>query len=380
MKNKEFQAKELFSRYGIPVSKSIICNNVDETLRAYQQLTHPKAAMIAQAIDAGKKGRIVKIVHSADEVKEQAKILFATRINGFPVTKILVGEVLNIFSEYYLSLVADWKAKSALLMLSPEGGNNIREIERKYPGKIYRFTIDNAWGITDQLAKQAASTLFNNEELAHQIVHIIRQAYKLFIENDTCLVEINSLALTSGGKLIAADARVDTNHSVLYLHPDMGLISNANEEDKIEAEARMKGFGYIHFDGEIACVVNGQGLIMNTMEMIKHSGANSANYLDIGSCIHPDKIAEAMQFLCKDRKTKAILFNIFGGLICCEEVARNFLIAFRNIQTELPVVFLLRGTNEREGRQILRDGPFQVADNMEHAIRMTVEKTNPYYF
>lgn len=380
MKIQEHQTKELFSRYGVPTDKCVICNNVEEALYAYRQLPKQDAVLIAQVPGGGKKTRSIKYIHSEEELQKQANAFLHSQINGLPVTRLLVGEVISVFSEYYLSLVADRKSKSALLVLSPEGGTNLDEIMHNAPGKIYRFSIDNAWGMTTHLAKQAASTLFSDALLVEKMMYIIKQLYKLFVDNDACLVEINSLALTTGGELIVIDARIDMNDNVLYLHPDMGLLSNPVEEEKKEAEARTKGFSYVHLDGDIACVVNGSGIIPNTLEMMRLAGGRPASFLDIGACTNPDKIIDAMRFLFQDKQIKVVLVYIFGGLACCVDAAKNLLSAFSSIKMELPVIVHLRGTNEKEGRSILRGGPFQIADTMEQAIRMAVDKTIPDSF
>lgn len=375
MKIHEYQAKELFSRYGIPVDKGLLCTSPEEALAAYRQLGLKDAVIKAQVLTGGRgKAGGIQVVHSEEELLQQVKAVLGMNIKGFPVSRVLIGEAVDILSEYYLSLVIDRNTKSVLLMLSPEGGIDIEEVSRNSPEKIFRFPVNSAWGIPDFLARQAAFLLFDDMRLVQQATEIIRNLYRLFVEKGASLAEINPLIMNREGKLIAIDAKVNFDKNALYRHPELAQLATENEEEKKEQEARSKGFSYVHLDGNIGCMVNGAGLAMATMDMIELYGGKPANFLDIGGSSNPNKIIEAMKFLMEDKQIKVVLINIFGGITRCDDVAKGLLQAFQTIQTDLPIVVRLTGTNEEEGRKLLQGGPFIIAETMEEATQMAVEK------
>lgn len=377
MKIHEYQAKELLSHSGIPVDKGFLCYNIDEALKVYKLLPTKDVIIKAQVLIGGRgKAGGVKIVHSEEEYKDRVSEILNMSIKGFPVKKILVGEVVDIASEYYLSLAIDREAKSVLLMLSSEGGMDIEEVSRKTPEKIHRFLIDSAWGVTDFQARRAAFRLFENFSLVQQAADIIKQLYKLMKATDASLVEINPLVLTADSKLMAIDAKINFDDNALYRHPDITQLAEMNEEEKKEQEAKRKGFSYVHLTGDIGCMVNGAGLAMATMDMIELYGGKPANFLDIGGSSNSTKIVEAMKLLLADEQIKVVLVNIFGGITRCDDVARGLLDAFSMIRTDIPVIVRLTGTNEQEGRRILQDGPFTIAETMEQATRLAVERVN----
>ena len=377
MKIHEYQAKELLSRYGIPVDKGFLCTNMDEALKVYSQLPTKSAIIKAQVLTGGRgKAGGVKIVHSEEVYKQRVNDILNMDIKGLPVKKILVGEVVNIASEYYLSLVIDRETKSVLLMLSSEGGMDIEDVSRTKSEKIHRFLIDSPWGVTDFLARRAAFKLFDNLALVQQTADIIKQLYRLLIATDASLIEINPLVLTVEGKLVAIDAKINFDNNALYRHPDIAQLAETNEEEKKEQEAKAKGFSYVHLTGDIGCMVNGAGLAMATMDMIELYGGKPANFLDIGGSSNSSKIVEAMKLLLADKQIQVVLVNIFGGITRCDDVARGLLDAFSTIRTDVPVVVRLTGTNEQEGRKILEGGPFHIAETMEQATRLAVEKVN----
>lgn len=374
MKIHEYQAKQLFSTYGIPVEAYILCHTTDEALSAYKQLGIDKVVVKAQVLTGGRgKAGGVKLAKSADDVLQYSKTILGMDIKGFEVEKVIVSQAVNIGSEYYVSFVIDRNTKSVILMMSAEGGMDIEEVAAHTPEKIHRFSIDPLIGIPDYLARRFAFAMFENIEHVNKFMPIIQNLYKLFIEKDASLAEINPLVLTHEGNLIAIDAKMTFDDNALYRQPEIHALFEPTEEEKVEAMAKEKGFSYVHMDGEIGCMVNGAGLAMATMDMIKLYGGTPANFLDIGGSSNPNKVIDAMTLLLKDPKVKVVLINIFGGITRCDDVAMGLLKAFEQIQTNTPVIVRLTGTNEKEGREALKNTRFKVAETMSEATRMAVE-------
>lgn len=373
MKIHEYQAKELFTRSAIPVDKSILCHSVAEALDAYDQLGLPKVVIKAQVLTGGRgKAGGVKIAQSREDVEKYAGDIIGMKIKDFTVDRILVGEAISIASEYYMSLVIDRNTKSVLLMLSSEGGMDIEEVARETPERISRFVIDSSIGIPDFLARRAAFTLFDDLKLVTQASDIIRKLYTLFIETDASLAEINPLVLTKEGGLMAIDAKMTFDDNAAYRQPDIRALFEPTEEEKKEALAKSKGFSYVSLDGNIGCMVNGAGLAMATMDMIELYGGTPANFLDIGGSSNPTKVIDAMHLLLDDLRVKVVLINIFGGITRCDDVAKGLIEAFKQIDTKIPVVIRLTGTNEKEGLALLRDSEFHVAGTMDGATEIAV--------
>lgn len=374
MKIHEFQAKKIFSDYGIPIERHIVCSTPQEVVAAFSQLGKEKVVIKAQVLTGGRgKAGGVKLAGNAEEALQHAEHILGMTIKDYPVTRIIVSEAVNIHLEYYISFVIDRNARSVVLMLSAEGGMDIEEVARQTPEKIFHFRIDPLVGIPDYLARRYAFTLFGNTSQVNQLSGIVQHMYRLFIEKDASLVEINPLVMTQEGALMAIDAKMTFDDNALYRQPQILTLFEATEEEKIEVQAKEKGFSYVHMGGEIGCMVNGAGLAMATMDMIKLYGGDPANFLDIGGSSNPGKVIEAMTLLLKDPKVKVVLINIFGGITRCDDVAYGLLKAFEQIENDLPVIVRLTGTNEKEGRDLLRNTRFKVAETMSEATLMAVE-------
>lgn len=379
MKIHEYQAKQLFSAYGIPVEEYVLCHTADEVQAAYKKVGTEKVVVKAQVLTGGRgKAGGVKLAKNADEALQYSKAILGMDIKGFEVTKIILSQAVNIGSEYYVSFAIDRNTKSVILMMSAEGGMDIEEVAKETPEKIHRFAIDPLVGIPDYLARRFAFALFEDVEQVNQFVPIVQKLYKLFVEKDASLAEINPLVLTHEGKLVAIDAKMTFDDNALYRQPEIHALFEPTEEEKVEAYAKEKGFSYVHMDGEIGCMVNGAGLAMATMDMIKLYGGDPANFLDIGGSSNPTKVIDAMTLLVKDPKVKVVLINIFGGITRCDDVATGLLKAFEQIKTDIPVVVRLTGTNEKEGRQALQNTRFKVAETMSEATRMAVELSHKH--
>ncbi|MDD2244708.1 MAG: ADP-forming succinate--CoA ligase subunit beta [Dysgonamonadaceae bacterium] len=379
MKIHEYQAKELFANYGIQVDQSVLCRSVDDAVKAYSQLDSQKVIVKAQ-VHSGGRGKVggVKLANDEIELRKHASNILGMNIKGYTVDRILVGQAINISKEYYVSYVIDRNSKSTILMLSKEGGMEIEEVARISPEKIHKFVIDPSIGVPDYLAREAAFKLFDDLNLVRQAATIFQKLYKLFVDTDASLAEINPLVLTQEGNIIAIDAKMTFDDNALYRHPKIAVLNEPTEEEKREQNAKSKGFSYVHLGGEIGCMVNGAGLAMTTMDMTKLYGGNPANFLDIGGSSNPTKVIEAMKLLLSDKNVQVVLINIFGGITRCDDVAHGLLEAFKQIKTEIPIVIRLAGTNEKEGRALLEGSRFHVAETMGEATKKAVDLTYNY--
>ena len=374
MKVHEYQAKAFFASYKLPVDNSILCRTADEAVEAYRKLGAPRAVVKAQVHTGGRgKAGGVKVAAGEEEVRKYATQILGMDIKGFTVDRILVGEAVDIASEYYVSILVDRKSKSPLLMLSREGGMDIEQVARETPEKIEKIIIDPLVGMPDYLAREAAFKLFDDMALVKQAVPVFKNLYRLFVEKDASLAEINPLVVTKDGCLKAIDAKMTFDNNALYRHPDVFELFEPTEEERKEQDAKEKGFSYVNLGGSIGCMVNGAGLAMATMDMIKLYGGDPANFLDIGGSSNPEKIVEAMKLLLSDKHVKVVLINIFGGITRCDDVAKGLIEAFKLIDTQIPIVIRLTGTNESEGRALLAGTHFTVGTSMADAGHKAVE-------
>lgn len=374
MKVHEYQAKAFFASYQLPVDHSILCHTPEEAVAAFRQLGTEKAVVKAQVHTGGRgKAGGVKVATGEEQVRQYASQILGMNIKGFSVDRVLVGEAVDIASEYYVSILIDRKSKSPLLMLSREGGMDIEQVARETPEKIDKIVIDPLVGMTDYLAREAAFRLFDDMQLVKQAVPVFKNLYRLFVEKDASLAEINPLVVTKDGRLKAIDAKMTFDNNALYRHPDVFELFEPTDDERKEQEAKDKGFSYVNLGGTIGCMVNGAGLAMATMDMIKLYGGDPANFLDIGGSSNPEKIVEAMKLLLSDKHVKVVLINIFGGITRCDDVAKGLIEAFRLIKTGIPIVIRLTGTNEAEGRKLLEGTHFTVGTSMADAGHKAVE-------
>ncbi len=377
MKIHEYQAKEIFAKYGIPINPGYLCHSVDDAIKSYEKLDHDLVVVKAQVHTGGRgKAGGVKLAKDTIEMRKHAANILGMDIKGFTVDRILLAKAEDIESEYYVSFVIDRNTKSTLLMLSKEGGVDIEEVAHQTPEKIHKIVIDPSLGMPDYLAREAAFLLFDDFKQVRQAADIFQKLYKLFVETDASLAEINPLILTPEKKVIAIDAKMTFDDNALYRQQKIKDLFEPTEEEKKEEKAKNKGFSYVQLDGDIGCMVNGAGLAMTTMDMIKLYGGNPANFLDIGGSSNPTKVIEAMRLLLSDKDVKVVLINIFGGITRCDDVANGLLEAFKQIETEIPIVIRLTGTNEVEGRALLKGSKFHSADTMGEATRKAVELAN----
>jgi succinyl-CoA synthetase beta subunit len=377
MKVHEYQAKGFFAQYGVPVDQHFLCRTPDEAVEAYCKLGGGRAVVKAQVHTGGRgKAGGVKLGSSEDEIRKNAEAILGMQIKGYTVDRVLVSEAVDIASEYYVSILVDRKSKCPMMMLSRSGGMDIEQVAKETPEKIEKIIIDPTIGMADFKANEAAWKLFDDKAQVKQAAKIFKALYRLFVEKDASLVEINPLVLLKDGTLKAIDAKMTFDNNALFRHPDVKECFEPDEDEKKEQWAKDHGFSYVNLGGKIGCMVNGAGLAMATMDMIKLYGGEPANFLDIGGSSNPEKIVEAMKLLLSDKHVNTILINIFGGITRCDDVAKGLLEALDIIKTDIPIVIRLTGTNEAEGREILKGTNFTVATTMADAGHKAVEISN----
>ena len=374
MKVHEYQAKSFFASYGVPVDRHALCRSAEEAVAAYRELGTEKAVVKAQVHTGGRgKAGGVKLGVSEDEIRRHAEAILGMDIKGFTVDRVLVSEAVDIAAEYYVSILVDRKSKCPMMMLSRSGGMDIEQVARETPEKIEKIIIDPVLGMTDFMARQAAFKLFDDMAQVKQATKIFQNLYRLFVEKDASLVEINPLVKLGDGTLKAIDAKMAFDDNALFRHPDVKELFEPTPEERKEQDAKEKGFSYVNLGGNIGCMVNGAGLAMATMDMIKLYGGEPANFLDIGGSSNPEKIVEAMKLLLSDKHVNTVLINIFGGITRCDDVAKGLIEAFKTIETDIPIVIRLTGTNEAEGRALLEGTRFAVGTSMSDAGHKAVE-------
>lgn len=367
MKIHEYQAKNIFDRYEIPVPKEILCKTSQEVLDSIKKLGLP-VVLKAQVLTGGRgKAGGVKVVKTLYDALNESQRILSMDIKGFKVEKLLVAEAVKIKKEYYYGLTIDRKSKSVVLMASAEGGVEIEEVAKTNPEAIFKFSIDSDLGMTPFLARKIAFKLFDDYNLVKQAVEIFQKTYKLLIETDASLVEINPLVITNDGEILALDGKINFDDNALFRQKEIEKLNEPDEEEKKELEAKEMGLTYIKLDGNIGCMVNGAGLAMATMDLIKYYGGQPANFLDIGGSSNPQKVIDAMEILVSDNKVKAVMINIFGGITRCDDVARGLVSALKQVIVKVPIVVRLSGTKAKEGLAIIKEANLLVVNSMSEA-------------
>jgi succinyl-CoA synthetase beta subunit len=384
MKIHEYQAKEIFRRFGVPTPRGEVVTTAEDARKVAQKLGAPVVVVKAQIHAGGRgKGGGVKLARSAEEAAQLAsKILGMNLITpqtgpgGRIVRRLLVEEGLDIKRELYLSILVDRAVEAPVVMASAAGGMEIEEVAKENPAAILRETIPPAVGLQPYIARKLAFGLGLSAEQAQAAVPFLQSLYRAFIETDSSLVEINPLVVTGDGRLIALDAKMNFDDNALYRHKDLLELRDLDEEDPLEVEASNYKLNYIKLDGTVGCMVNGAGLAMATMDIIKLAGGAPANFLDVGGGASADQVKNAFKILTSDKEVRSVFINIFGGILRCDVLATGVVAAARELQLKLPVIVRMEGTNVEQGRQILRDSGlnFTIGENMkdgaEKAVRL----------
>jgi succinyl-CoA synthetase beta subunit len=369
----EYQSKRIFAEYGVPIPSGDVATTPADAREIAKQMGGP--VVIKSQVLVGGRGKAggIKVAKDPTEAERLADQILGMNIKGLIVDKVLIDEAANIKEEIYLGMVIDRVLQKPVLIASSEGGAEIEEVAKTNPEAIIRLPINPSWGLLDYQARDLAFELGLRRTFINQFVRIVQGLYKAFVNIDANLAEINPLAVTDQDRLVAVDGKIVLDDNALFRHPDLAELRDAQEESPSEREARLAGLSYVKLDGEIGCMVNGAGLAMATMDIVKHYGGEPANFLDIGGGAKSDKVAAALRIILSDPKVKSVLFNIFGGITRCDEVARGILEALEEVKTEAPMVARLVGTNEEEGRQILAEANFPSASSLGEAAQKAVE-------
>ena len=382
MKIHEYQGKELFRKFGIAVPRGYPAFSVDEAVEDAKKLGGPVWVVKAQIHAGGRgKGGGVKLARSIDEVRSLAQQMLGMQLvthqtgpEGQPVHRLLVEEGADIRKELYVGMVVDRASQRVVLMASADGGMDIEEVAAKTPERIHKVTIDPRTGLTDAQADAIAQKIGIPDTLLPQARTLFEGLYRLFDETDASLAEINPLIVTGDGRLVALDAKLNFDQNALFRHADIVAMRDLDEEDPAEVEASKYDLSYISLDGDIGCLVNGAGLAMATMDVIKLYGGSPANFIDVGGGATAEKVTEAFKIMLRNPNLKAILVNIFGGIMRCDVIAEGIIAASRAVSLKVPLVVRMKGTNEDQGRKLLAASglPIITANNMAEAAEKVV--------
>jgi len=382
MKIHEYQAKEILQKYGVVTPRGIAGFSVDEAVNAAHQLGGNVWVVKAQIYAGGRgKGGGVKVARSLEEVRQRAAEILNMRLithqtgpEGQVVHRLFIEQGVSIEKEFYVGMVVDRGRQRVCLMASSEGGMEIEKVAADTPEKIHKVFIDPIAGLSVQQAEEISTEIGIPEQSRSQAVKLLQSLYRAFDESDASLLEINPLALTAEKQVIALDAKMNFDDNALFRHPEIVALRDLDEEDPVEIEASKHELSYIPLDGNIGCLVNGAGLAMATMDIIKLYGGNPANFLDVGGGATAEKVTEAFKLMLRNPKLQAILVNIFGGIMKCDVIAQGVVMAARDVQLTVPLVVRLEGTNVELGKKILADSGLTIisADNMADAAQKAV--------
>jgi succinyl-CoA synthetase beta subunit len=378
----EYQAKAVLSRFGVPVPRGEVAVSPSEAAEVARRLGGNVVVVKAQIHAGGRgKGGGVKLARSAEEAEQIAKqmlgmtlITHQTGPEGRKVGRVLIEEGLEIDRELYLSIVIDRASASPVIIASAAGGMDIEEVAATHPGKILREYIERGTGIIPFQARKLAFGMGLEGGPAGKLVKVLDAIYRAFIETDASMIEINPLILTKSGDLLALDAKVSFDDNALFRHPDLRDLRDITEEDPLEVEASKFSLNYIRLEGTIGCMVNGAGLAMATMDIIKLAGGEPANFLDVGGGANAEQIRNAFKILMSDKNVRAVLINIFGGILRCDVLAQGVIAAVTDLGVPVPIVIRMEGTNVDEGKRLLKESGlnFTTADSMGEAAERVV--------
>ena len=369
----EYQAKERFRSVGIPVPPGQVVSTPEGAEAAAEE--YGGTVVIKAQVHSGGRGKAggVKLADHPAEARDYASQILGMDINGLQVDKVLVTPAEDIDTEAYVGVLLDRKAQAATFMVSAEGGIDIEEVARTSPSAIRKLSVDPRYGMLPHQAYWLASFLYDDPNLVDQTRKIIAQLYDAFVGSGASMAEINPLITTTAGEVKAIDAKMSIDDSELFRRPDIAEMRDTSSEPPSETKAREAGLSYVKLEGDVGCCVNGAGLAMATMDLVKYYGGEPANFLDIGGSSNPDKVVAAVEIITSDPNVKVILFNIFGGITRCDDVANGIIEAIEKIDIELPIVIRLTGTNEDLALKILEDAGFSAYTSMDEVVEKAVE-------
>jgi succinyl-CoA synthetase beta subunit len=368
----EYQAKEIFRKYGIPIPPGEVATTPEQAEQIARKFG--TTVVVKAQVHAGGRGKAggVKLAKSPEEAKSIAAQILKLSIKGLPVQKVLVTPAADIASEAYVGIIVDRASKRAVFMASPAGGIDIEEVAAKTPEKLLKHPVDPRYGLQMYEAMQLAFFLYSDMKQVRAAAKILQQLYKAFAENGGSLAEINPLVTTPQGDVVALDAKMVIDDNELDRRPDIAALRDESAEAPSEVEARKASLTFIKLDGNVGCVVNGAGLAMATMDLVKYYGGEPANFLDIGGSSNPEKVVAALRIITSDPSVKAILFNIFGGITRTDDVANGIVTAIKQNPLKVPLVIRLTGTNEEIALKILSENGMSAMTDMDEAVKKAV--------
>ncbi len=370
----EYQAKEIFTSHGLPVPGGKVATTVDEAVTLAEGYGLP--VMVKSQVLTGGRGKAggVKFCATMEDVKTNAEKILGLDIKGHIVRKVLITPAVDIASEYYLGMLIDRNTQRVLIMASAEGGVEIEQVAKDTPELIFKMTVDPRFGLLDHEAMDMGMRLCPDDiKKARQLGAALQKLYKAFMAADASLAEINPFIFTPAGEGLAIDAKVNLDDNAMFRHPDYEAMRDLDEEDPSERAAREAGLSFVKLEGNVGCLVNGAGLAMATMDLVKYYGGKPANFLDIGGSSNPEKVVNALTIILSDPEVKAILFNIFGGITRCDDVAKGIIKATESMDINVPIVVRLTGTNEDEARELLAKTDLVPATTMDEAVQKANE-------
>jgi succinyl-CoA synthetase beta subunit len=372
MKLHEYQSKNLFSTFGIAIPKGRVASNASQVKEIADELGCP--VVIKSQVLVGGRGKAggIRLAKSPKEAKEFATMLLGNEIKGLPVRRVLVDEAINFKQEIYLGIVIDRELKCPVLVVSPEGGVDIEDLALRFPDKIFKTAINPLIGLREYQIKNLAISMDIPKQYWKEFVKTARGLWQAYSTLDATLVEINPLVLTNDDHILALDGKMIIDDNALFRQPVLSDMMDMDIEEPEEIEARKFNLSYIKLDGDIGCLVNGAGLAMATMDIIKEFGGTPANFLDIGGGAGADKVSAALKIILSDHSVRAILINIFGGITRCDEVAKGILHALEDVNTRIPIVVRLVGTNEHAGLAILKKAKLESAESLVECAKKAI--------
>jgi succinyl-CoA synthetase beta subunit len=368
----EYQAKEIFRSAGIPVPPGSVASTPGEAEAAARE--YGGMVVVKAQVHSGGRGKAggVKLADGPDEARDHASRILGMEINGLTVQKVLVTPAEDIESEAYVAVLVDRERQTPLFMVSSQGGVDIEEVAHSDPGAIRRLPMDPRYGLLPHQASWLAHALYDDPDRQKQAGKILMQLYRAFVDAGASMAEINPLITTADGTLKAIDAKMSIDDNELFRRPEIAAYRDSSDEPEAETRARDAGLSFVKLDGDVGCCVNGAGLAMATMDMVKFYGGEPANFLDIGGSSNPEKVVNALSIITSDPQVRVILFNIFGGITRCDDVANGIVEATRQLDIEVPIVIRLTGTNEEQALEILENAGFTAFTSMDAVVEKAV--------
>ncbi|HDL04462.1 MAG TPA: ADP-forming succinate--CoA ligase subunit beta [candidate division Zixibacteria bacterium] len=373
MKIHEYQAKEIFAAAGIPVPQGKVATTPAEAVEIAEEMGRP--VMVKAQVHVGGRGKAggIQYAENLEAVRVWSQKILGMDLKGLKVNHVLITEAADILTECYVGIIIDRASKAPVIMVSPAGGIDIEEVAAKTPEKIFKLAVDPTIGLKAYQARDLATKLYKDIKLVRQAADILMKLYDIYWKIDASLVEINPLITTPDGKVIALDAKINIDDNGLFRQKAIEAMRDLEAEDPAEVEARDGDLSFVKLSGNIGCIVNGAGLAMATMDLVKHYGGDPANFLDIGGSSNPQKVLTAMRIILRDQNVRSILINIFGGITRCDDVANGIVMAYEELKPEVPIVVRLTGTNEDKARKILKSTDLKFGDTLDDVVKKAIK-------